>query len=155
MCDVSRSVVRVGTYSARRTDIARLLAWHGQSALVPHAVPGWADSEAAAVEWTLRQATLRALAVPPRLGARWQDIEIRNPTETPRTLLLRGELARFAARVVRGDIQLSVATDAERITAWSVLTRSRHGHTTTVRGRERRAGIPDGPHPDDETEVTE
>lgn len=125
MPESGRTVVRVGSYSARRADVARLLARHGTAALLPRNVPGTDGGEASDVEWALRQATLRALAVPPRLGARWTDIEIRRLLDGRRTLLLRGELARFAETVVRGDIQLTATADGDRVTAWAVLTRVR------------------------------
>jgi phosphopantetheinyl transferase (holo-ACP synthase) len=173
MRDGTPAVVRVGSYSARRTDIVRLLDRHGPAALVPHAVPDTEDAEQgdeengerAAVEWALRQATLRALAVPPRLGARWRDIEIRDPLQDTRTLLLRGELADFAETALRGDAHLFVAAHGERITAWTVLTRNpaaafpapAHAarHEPGEPGRAGETGPTDEHPTPDETEVPE
>ncbi|MFH0245601.1 hypothetical protein ACGRHY_24990 [Streptomyces sp. HK10] len=79
-----------------------------------------------AVRWTVCQAVLRALAAPPRLSCRWDDIEVRGPVGGPYTVVFRDEVARFAESVLRGDINLSVDSGQGRLAASAVLTRNRH-----------------------------
>jgi phosphopantetheinyl transferase (holo-ACP synthase) len=125
------TVVRVGSCDVHVGSFERLVAWHGPEAL---RLPA---GRASAVGWSLRQAALRALAAPPRVGGRWGDIDVRGPDGGPYTLLFKGELARFADTVLSGDVHVTVTADAGRVTAFAVLTR-----------RERPAGPID-----DETEV--
>ncbi|MDX2814285.1 hypothetical protein PV410_17235 [Streptomyces sp. PA03-5A] len=126
-----RTVVRVGSCDVHVDSFRRLVAWHGPEAL---RLPA---GGASAVGWSLRQAALRALAAPPRVGGRWGDIDVRGPEGGPWTLLFKGELARFADTVLSGDVNVTVTADAGRVTAFAVLTRRERPATPT----------------DDETEV--
>ncbi|MFJ8859006.1 hypothetical protein ACIRD8_11280 [Streptomyces sp. NPDC102451] len=112
------SVVRVGSYGVDTDAVERLVAWHGPGAL------RLSSDSGSAVGWALRQAALRALAAPPRIASRWNDISLRGTEEGPWTLVFRGELARFAERVLHGDVSLSVTSGPGRITAHAVLTRA-------------------------------
>lgn len=141
MPDGERTVVRVGSYDMRVESFERLVAWHGTEAL---RLPAGRTS---AVGWTLRQAALRALAAPPRVGCHWGDIDVRGPDDGPYTLLFRGEVARFAGTVLHGDVQVSVTTGRGRVTAHAVLTRD----AAPTAPADRTEPAADGA--DDETEV--
>ncbi|MFD7080761.1 hypothetical protein ACFYXV_19985 [Streptomyces sp. NPDC002181] len=112
-------VLRVGSYSVDAAAVDYLIARHGPEALRLPATTG-----SPAVRWALRQATLRALAAPPRIAARWGDIALRGDGEGPWTLLFKGEVAPYARSVLHGDVALSVTTRAGRVTAHAVLTRA-------------------------------
>ncbi|MEU9065041.1 hypothetical protein AB0D13_41010 [Streptomyces sp. NPDC048430] len=112
------SVLRVGSYGVDTHAVERLVAWHGPGALQLSSGGG------SVVGWALRQAALRALAAPPRIASRWNDILLRGTEEGPWTLVFRGELARFAELVLHGDISLSVTSGPGRVTAHAVLTRA-------------------------------
>lgn len=124
-------MVRVGSCDVHVDTFRRLVAWHGPEAL---RLPA---GGACPVGWSLRQAALRALAAPPRVGGRWGDIDVRGPEGGPWTLLFKGELARFAETVLSGDVNVTVTAGAGRVTAFAVLTRREHPAAPT----------------DDETEV--
>ncbi|MCY0954266.1 hypothetical protein [Streptomyces sp. H27-S2] len=118
MPEYGSGVLRVGSYSVDTDSVERLIARHGPKAL--H-LPDRADP---ALPWAVRQATLRALAAPPRLAGRWGDIALRGGAEGPWTLLFTGEVARYAQSVLHGDVSFSVTHRAGRITAHAVLTRA-------------------------------
>ncbi|MFE9367329.1 hypothetical protein ACFYNN_32100 [Streptomyces sp. NPDC006978] len=121
------SVLRVGSYRVDTGAVERLVAWHGPGALQLSSGGGSGGSSTtggSAVAWALRQAALRALAAPPRIASRWNDISLRGTDEGPWTLVFRGELARFAERVLHGDVSLSVTSGPGRVTAHAVLTRA-------------------------------
>ncbi|MGP3756056.1 hypothetical protein [Streptomyces sp. IBSNAI001] len=122
----SGSVLRVGSYGVDTGAVERLVAWHGPGALQlsPGGAGGSSATGGSAVAWALRQAALRALAAPPRIASRWNDISLRGTDEGPWTLVFRGELARFAERVLHGDVSLSVTSGPGRVTAHAVLTRA-------------------------------
>ncbi|ALC21785.1 hypothetical protein ACH46N_31415 [Streptomyces pristinaespiralis] len=111
------SVLRIGSYGVDADALDRLIARHGAKALELPAGGG------SAVRWALRQAALRALAAPPRVAGRWRDVDLLGTDGGPYTLIFRGEVARFAETVLRGDISLSVTTGAGRVTAHAVMTR--------------------------------
>ncbi|MEV4681890.1 hypothetical protein [Streptomyces kurssanovii] len=117
MPEHGESVLRIGSYGIAVDSLDRLIARHGLKALKLPAGRG------SAVRWALRQATLRALAAPPRVAGRWRDVELLGADDGPYTLVFRGEVARFAETVLRGDISLSVTSGAGRVTAHAVMTR--------------------------------
>lgn len=141
MPETERTVVRVGSCDVRLDSFERLVAWHGTEAL---RLPA---GRASAVGWTLRQAALRALAAPPRVGCNWADIDVRGPDDGPYTVLFKGEVARFADGVLHGDVQVAVTTGRGRVTAYAVLTRDRRRPADM--SRTARTADPT----DDETEV--
>ncbi|MFJ6480984.1 MULTISPECIES: hypothetical protein [unclassified Streptomyces] len=145
MPEHDNGVVRVGSYSVDKDTVERLIAWHGSEALRLPAGDG------SAVRWALRQATLRALAAPPRVACQWRDVDLLGTGEGPWTLVFRGEVAEYAETVLHGDVSLSVTTGASRITAHAVLTRA--GTTRpSPRDPSPRGPFPRGPLPR-ETEV--
>lgn len=121
------SVLRIGSYGLHADALDKLIARHGAKALELPAGRG------SAVRWALRQAALRALAAPPRVAGRWRDVDLLGADDGPYTLVFRGEVARFAETVLRGDISLSVTTGAGRVTAHAVMTRrpARSSHEET------------------------
>ncbi|ROQ88908.1 hypothetical protein EDE04_7300 [Streptomyces sp. 2132.2] len=118
MPEYGNGILRVGSYSVDAATVDRLVARYGSEAL---RLPA---TGAPAVRWALRQATLRALAAPPRIACRWGDIALRGEDEGPWTLLFKGEVAPYARSVLHGDVSLSVTTRAGRVTAHAVLTRA-------------------------------
>ncbi|GAA4598157.1 holo-[acyl-carrier protein] synthase [Actinoplanes octamycinicus] len=85
---------------------SRALAVLGRSPRVTAAVFTGAELEsllrepfnplACAVHWTVKEATLRALALPPRLWSRWRDVRVEGSGSRPR-VRLHGEVAAYAA----------------------------------------------------------
>ncbi|MDH6111053.1 phosphopantetheinyl transferase (holo-ACP synthase) [Kitasatospora sp. MAP12-15] len=128
MPEPGRTVLRVGAYSVGSAMLERLLRHHPQR--VRALFRDW-DGDLAGLPidrlarlWAVRQAAFRALAAPPRIAGRWTEIEVRCPGDGPCTLLFHGEVARYAAQVLRGDVQLSVTTTGGITTAFALLTRT-------------------------------
>jgi len=118
------TVVRVGSYSVDPAKFRAIVAQdpNGGAALGTDRIVD-ADGTAAATEWAIKQALLRALAAPLRLRARWAELAAGRHPDGGWTVTSRGPVRQFHEAHTLGHVDVAVTEAHGRITAYAVLTR--------------------------------